>query len=287
MTRTDGFLGGRLRIAQPARGYRAGADAVMLAAAVKARPGQSALELGCGAGAALLCLGARVPGLALTGLERDAAYAAMARDNAAANAIPARILTGDLAALPAALRAESFDHVMANPPFFAAGTPSPDALRAAARHEETPLGLWVDAGLRRLRPGGWLTLIHLAERLGDLLAALGGRAVAVTILPVAPRQGREAGRIIITARRARAAAAAGALCHARKTVTFRRFRGSDPAGAGGSAPWRRAGRGIPTIHVTAPVLCDGLVTSTPRTGGRNVGRKPRPGTAQEAPASVG
>ena len=52
--REDGFLGGRLRIAQPAQGYRAGADAVMLAAACPARPGQSVLELGCGAGVALM-----------------------------------------------------------------------------------------------------------------------------------------------------------------------------------------------------------------------------------------
>ena len=61
MTRDDAFLGGRLVLRQPARGYRAGADAVMLAAACSARAGERVLELGCGAGAALFCLGARVP----------------------------------------------------------------------------------------------------------------------------------------------------------------------------------------------------------------------------------
>ena len=115
--REDGFLGGRLRIAQPVRGYRAGADAVMLAAACPARPGESVLELGCGAGVALLCLGARVPGLALTGLELQPAYAALARRNAAANGIAARVAEGDLAHMPALLRGESFDHVIANPPY--------------------------------------------------------------------------------------------------------------------------------------------------------------------------
>ena len=198
--RHDDFLGGRLRLAQPASGYRAGADAVMLAAACAARPGQSVLDLGCGAGAALLCLGVRVPGLVLAGIERDAAVADLARANAAAAGLEARIVTGDLSRMPAGL-AGSFDHVIANPPFFAAGTPSPDAYRAVARHEETPLPLWIDAGLRRLSPGGWLTVIHRAERLDALLSGLSGRAGDIAILPVAARAGLPAGRVIVAARK--------------------------------------------------------------------------------------
>ncbi|MBB1496705.1 tRNA1(Val) (adenine(37)-N6)-methyltransferase [Paracoccus sp. MC1862] len=199
MTRDDAFLGGRLLLRQPARGYRAGADAVMLAAACPAQPVQRVLELGCGAGAALFCLGARVPGVALSGLERQEALAELALHNAAATGIAARIVTGDLAAMPAGLRAELFDHVIANPPFFAAGTRAPDDSRAHARHEDTPLEAWIDAGLRRLAPGGRLTLIHRAEALDRILAALSGRAGAAAILPVAPRQGREAGRVIVSA----------------------------------------------------------------------------------------
>ncbi len=199
--REDGFLGGRLRIAQPARGYRAGADAVMLAAACPARPGDSVLELGCGAGVAMLCLGARVPGLRLAGLELQPAYAELARRNAAANAIPAELHEGDLAWMPAALRGQSFDHVIANPPYFTGGPPAPDAGRGRARHEATPLPLWIEAGLRRLRPGGWLTLIQRADRLAEILAALSPLAGAITILPVAAREGREAGRVIACARK--------------------------------------------------------------------------------------
>ena len=199
--REDGFLGGRLRIAQPAQGYRAGADAVMLAAACPARPGDSVLELGCGAGAALLCLGARVPGLRLAGLELQPAYAELARRNAAANAILAELHEGDLARMPAALRGQSFDHVIANPPYFTGGPPAPDVGRGRARHEATPLPLWIEAGLRRLRPGGWLTLIQRSERLAEILAALSAAAGAITILPVAAREGREAGRIIVAARK--------------------------------------------------------------------------------------
>lgn len=200
-TRDDGFLGGRLVLRQPAAGYRAGADAVMLAAACPARGGQRVIELGCGAGAALLCLALRVPGLVLTGIERHPATADLARHNAATNGIAARILTADIAALPAGLRGEGFDHVIANPPFFAAGTAAPDPARAAARHEDTPLEAWIDAGLRRLLPGGTLTLIHRAEALDRILAALAGRAGAAAILPLAARRGRDAGRVIVGARK--------------------------------------------------------------------------------------
>lgn len=199
--REDGFLDGRLRVTQPARGYRAGADAVMLAASCPARPGETVLELGCGAGVASLCLGWRVEGLRLTGLERQVDYADLARRNAAANGIGLEVVTGDLACLPAALRQVSFDHVIANPPFFLAGTPAPEPGRAAARQEDTPLALWIDAALRRLRPGGRLTLIQRADRLDAALGALSGRAGAVAILPLAARPGREAGRVLIGAQK--------------------------------------------------------------------------------------
>ncbi|MTH35381.1 methyltransferase [Paracoccus limosus] len=200
-TRRDGFLGGRLQLAQPVAGYRAGADAVMLAAACPAVAGESVLELGCGAGAALLCLGTRVPGLELTGLELQDDYAALARANATANGLAASILTGDLGRMPAELRARSFDHVIANPPYFQSGTIAPDAGRGTARHEDAPLSLWIGTALRRLRPGGWLALIHRAERLGAILTVLDGQAGEITILPVSARSGRAAGRVIVLARK--------------------------------------------------------------------------------------
>ncbi|MTE01787.1 methyltransferase [Paracoccus sp. YIM 132242] len=195
----DGFLNGRLRVAQPRRGFRSGADAVMLAAACPTVAGQAVLELGCGAGVASLCLGWRVPGLRLAGLEWQADYADLARRNAAANGIAMEVLTGDVARPPAELRAQVFDHVIANPPYFLGGTAAPDGGRAMARREDTPLAAWIDAGLRRLRPGGVVTLIQRADRLDVILAALGARAGSVAILPVAGRAGRDAGRVIVQA----------------------------------------------------------------------------------------
>jgi tRNA1(Val) A37 N6-methylase TrmN6 len=193
----DAFLGGRLTILQPRHGFRAGADAVFMAAAVPARAGDTVLELGCGVGTAALCLAARVPGVAVTGVERDGDAADLARRNAETNGMPLAVVEADIAALPAGLRAESFDHVMLNPPFFTAGTRAPGRSRAAARHEETPLAMWLDTALRRLAPGGSLTLIQSAERVPDLLKSLDARIGSLTLLPLAAREGRPAGRIIL------------------------------------------------------------------------------------------
>jgi tRNA1(Val) A37 N6-methylase TrmN6 len=165
----DKFLCGRLRLLQPVQGYRAATDAVLLAAACPATPGQSVLDLGCGAGAASLCLAARVPGLHLSGLELQPAYADLARRNAARNGIDMTVHDGDLTAMPRPLRRD-FDHVIANPPWYPpGGTPSPDAGRATALQVTLPLSAWVQAAARRLAPGGWLTLIAGADSLPDLL----------------------------------------------------------------------------------------------------------------------
>jgi len=198
----DSFLGGRLKVLQPRRGYRAATDPVLLAAAVPARAGQAVLELGCGAGVAALCLAVRVPGLSsLCGLELQQSYAALARRNAARNAIAVEIHEGDVAALPAGLRGREFDHVLANPPYHSPDAPAAsDAGRDLALRESLPVAVWVDAGLRRLRTGGTLTVIHLAARLPQILGAIEGRASA-TVLPLQPRAGRAAGRVLVQARK--------------------------------------------------------------------------------------
>ena len=197
----DNFLCGRLRLLQPVQGYRAATDPVLLAAACPAEPGQSVLDLGCGAGAAALCLGARVPGLALAGLELQPGYADLARRNAERNGFPVEVHEGDLAHIPKPLRRD-FDHVIANPPYYpAGGSPSPLAIRARAMQVETPLSDWVAAAARRLRPGGWLTLICGADGLPEVLAALAPKLGSAAVLPLAAREGRPALRALLRARK--------------------------------------------------------------------------------------
>ncbi|TNF21674.1 MAG: methyltransferase domain-containing protein [Rhodobacteraceae bacterium] len=207
-TTDNAFLGGRLQILQPRRGYRAGVDPVLLAASVPARAGQSVLELGCGGGTALLCLGARVAGLHLTGVERQGAYAGLARENARRNGIKIAVIEADLDDLPPALRAQGFDHVIANPPFFsrAASSASADAGREGGRGESLPLARWLEVAAKRLRPGGHVTVIQRAERLPDLLAACAGRLGSLEILPLSPRQGRAARLVLLRGRKGGGAA---------------------------------------------------------------------------------
>lgn len=204
----DAFLGGRLALWQPTAGYRAGIDPVLLAASVPARPGQSVLDLGCGAGAAALCLDARVKGLTLAGVELQPAYADLARRNAAAAGADFEVVTGDLAALPAPIRARSFDHVLANPPYFDEGAHSDpvDKGRAVARSEVTPLAEWVETAAKRLAPRGYLHLIHRAERLPDLLTSAQRHLGSLEVLPLSARAGRAPELMILRARKSGRAA---------------------------------------------------------------------------------
>ena len=197
----DKFLTGRLRLLQPAKGYRAATDPVLLAAACPAQAGQSVLDLGCGAGAAVLCLATRVAGLSLAGLEVQPDYADLARRNAERNGVALQVVTGDLAQMPRDLR-RGFDHVIANPPYYGAGgTASPVAGRDRAVRVATPIAAWVAAAATRLNPGGWLTMIFATPCLPDALAALPPKMGSAQVLPLAPRDGRDPARVILRARK--------------------------------------------------------------------------------------
>jgi len=161
------------------------------------------LDLGCGAGAAALCLGARVSGLDLWGLERHEDYAALAVRNGAEAGQDFTVVSGDLAQMPAALKSRAFDHVIANPPYFDRdrGTAAPDPSREAALGEAVPLAGWVRAGAKRLKPKGYMHVILKADRLGDALAALGSCLGSLEVLPLTPREGRPAELVILRARK--------------------------------------------------------------------------------------
>ncbi len=199
----DKFLGGQLVLMQPRKGYRAGVDPVFLAAAVSAHPGESVLELGCGVGAAILALGKRVHDLRLVGVELQPDYADLARINAFENNLDLEVHQADLTDLPKAVRAESFDHVIMNPPYHQRkdGTGASDPGRETALAGDTPLAAWIAVAIRRLKPRGHLTLIQKAERLPEVLAGLDGRMGSVLVKPLAPREGRAASLVLVQARK--------------------------------------------------------------------------------------
>jgi tRNA1(Val) A37 N6-methylase TrmN6 len=209
-TSDDMLLGGRVKLRQPLDGYRVAIDPVILAASVAAGAQDRVIDIGCGTGAASLCLAARVPDCRIVGLERDAAMAQLAAENIADNDFAARlsVIRGDLLAPPAALAPGSFTQVMANPPFLEAAraSASPVAARAVAAVEsEAMLSDWIDFALAMLRDKGTLTMIHRADRLGDLLGAFSGRAGGVIVFPLWPGEGKAAKRILLQARKGSAA----------------------------------------------------------------------------------
>ena len=198
----DAFLGGKLHILQPQHGDRAGVDAVLLAASVPATHGQSVLELGCGAGTAILCLHARVPGLTLTAIELQPDYAALAQQNAARNGAALSTYTGDLRAMPPEITAHRYDHVIANPPYYqrTKGHTARDMGRDTARGGDTNLTDWVKAAAKRLAPKGFVTMIQAADRLPDVLNALPQMLGSVVVVPLSGRINRPADRVIVQAR---------------------------------------------------------------------------------------
>jgi len=199
--RRDRFLGGQLVLTQPETGYRAGLDAALLAAALDLEPGARAAEFGCGAGAALLAAAVLNPGAHFTGIERDEQAAALARRNVADNALGGRVAIACGDALDWRPE-EPLDAVFFNPPFFddPASLRAPGPGKQAAWINTATLESWIAAGLKRLRPGGALTLIHRADRLGEALAAMQGRAGDIAVLAIHPRAHLSAKRILVRAR---------------------------------------------------------------------------------------
>lgn len=199
----DAFLGGRLQLFQPRKGFRAGLDAVMLAAAVPARSRQKVCDLGCGVGTAGLCLATRVSGLHVTGVDIDPQWLALAARNANRNGLEADFVEADLAGRARNLPRQHFHHVLTNPPYHdeAHGTTAPETRKAKA----TAIGAdglrhWLRLARALARPGGTVTTILPPSQLHVALEALAPRGLGVTVIPLWPRQGVPAKRILLQVR---------------------------------------------------------------------------------------
>ena len=197
----DGLLGGRLRYVQPLKGNRTGLEPVLLAASVPARAGQRVLEAGTGAGAALLCLLARIAGVQAVGVERDPDMAELARRNFAANGFAsARVLTACIHVVGADELGGPMDHCLANPPWHDAdGTPSPLPDREAAKRGS--LGLieaWAASLSRLLRHRGTLSMVLPAGQVDvGLLAIRRSGCGTLSLFPFWPRVGEPARLVLL------------------------------------------------------------------------------------------
>ncbi len=199
----DRVLGGRVRLLQPRKGYRAGLDAALLAAACDAGDGQRVLDLGSGPGAVMLAAALRRPGASITGVERDPDALDLLRRNIGLNGLGARAeaVAGDVAKGWRGLGLRPFDAVLSNPPFFddPRAQRAPHPARASAHLDDAGLAKWIEVMLGAVREGGTITLIHRADRLGEILAHLAPKAGSVRIRPVHPFADAPAKRVIVRA----------------------------------------------------------------------------------------
>jgi tRNA1(Val) A37 N6-methylase TrmN6 len=203
----DAVLGGRLVLRQPLRGHRVGHDAILLAAATSAQSGDHAVDLGSGVGGAGLALARRIEGLNVTLVEIDPALAALAAGNAQRNGLADRVraicLDVESSAadfIAARLAPGSAACVLMNPPFNVAQQPSADhARRQAHAATERTLEQWLRTAARLLRADGVVTLIWRADGLADVLAALARDFGAIAVLPVHPKPGAAAIRVLVRA----------------------------------------------------------------------------------------
>ena len=247
----DAVLGGRLRLRQFKRGHRFGHDSILLAAACPGQAGERAADLGAGVGAAGLALAARVGGIYVTLVEIDTRLAALAAINAQLNGLSERVRIANIDLLaPAAvlaatgLRAGSLARVLMNPPF---NDPkrlkaSPDPARRLAH--AAPFGTlaaWVEAAARLLRASGTLTLMWRASGLEEVLRSLGPPFGGVMVLPIHPRPGKAAVRLLIRATK-------GSRAPLSLLPGF--FLNDDKGGASAEAEWAlREGAALPLAEI--------------------------------------
>ncbi len=190
----------RLELLQHEDGFKTSIDAVFLASSCQAKTGQHVLDLGCGIGSAGLCLAKRIEGIHLTGLDIQGDQIETARCNAYKNNLEAEFITGDVRSFDA----PPFDHIICNPPYNDVGAHlrSPSAAKATAMgHDETSLQDWLDAGCKLLKHGGSLNMIHQAAKVDMIIKGLKNRFGAVEIIPLYPKAGKAANRVIIRAKR--------------------------------------------------------------------------------------
>ncbi|MTI08371.1 tRNA1(Val) (adenine(37)-N6)-methyltransferase, partial [Curvivirga aplysinae] len=212
----DAFLGGQLKILQPKIGYRAAMDPVLLAAAAPVLSKGRALDLGAGVGTAGLCYLHRVSNIEMIALEMQEDLSKLSLENARRNDFGAlfKAVHGDLSEkYIEGIESNSFDLVITNPPYvdFAKAQHSPDEIRQKANIEShVTMDQWLDVGLKKLKQKGWFVMIQRADRLHEILSHLQGKLGEITIIPLWPKAGEAAKRIII---RGRKAVKGGAVMH--------------------------------------------------------------------------
>lgn len=201
----DLLLGERVHLAQPAKGHRAGTDAVLLAASAPVKPGDVVVDVGAATGAAGLMVAAREKNARFVFVEQDPDLADLCRRNCRDNDVQGEVVAADVldknSRQAAGLMPDSAEIVLTNPPFLEEGQAriSPDQRRAAA-HALPAGGLeaWLKACAGLLKPKGRLVLIHRADRVAECLEILGKWFGGMELRFVHPSADRPAIRFLLS-----------------------------------------------------------------------------------------
>ena len=194
---TDAFLNGKVKLRQSVKGLRATSDAVLVAAAVKAKRNDSVLDVGAGNGVIGLCIGARVP-VQVTALEIQENLVQLIQENAALNDRKITVIRTDLFQRTDPLKGKQFNHVVTNPPFYdTTGAARANNEQAKAYMADFNLDKWLIYCLKHIRAKGTFTLIHRPELLGEILMILEQKLGAIEIIPIYSKVGQPAKRVIV------------------------------------------------------------------------------------------
>lgn len=198
----DSLLDGRLILLQPKEGFRVSIDPIILAATVPVSSGDRVLDVGTGSGGAALALLVREPWTWVTGIDIQEKMIALANRSAFRNHMQERVnfVVSDVIDGVPDDQIGSFDHVMSNPPFFEQGSgqvPKNTARALATVESSADLATWIDFMILALRDGGTITLVHRAEREGELIGLLSRECGEVAVMDLTSKEGEVAQKLII------------------------------------------------------------------------------------------
>ncbi|MDY6407227.1 MAG: methyltransferase [Pseudomonadota bacterium] len=193
----DDFLGGRVRLKQSLTGLRATSDSVLIASAVRAKSGDTVLDVGIGNGVISLCLNARIKGLKITGIDCQPDLVDLAQENAHLNHCDLDLILGDISRQESPLHGRQFHHVITNPPFYDEPHPRQNAQLAKAYHQNMALGSWIAYCLKHVRAKGTFTMMARPESMIEVLNALSPKLGSIEVIPIVSKAGEPAKRIIV------------------------------------------------------------------------------------------
>ena len=198
------LFNGNVTVYQPVQGYRFALDSVVLAAFTPAKDHQTVLELGIGVGAASLALAFQHPNITIHGIEIQTDIIPITQKNIDANGWTNRfkLFSGNLT--NRLVEGHYYDHVMMNPPFFEGHTytDSPYAHKTLSHGESDGLLKdWIHEAHRALKSRGYITIVHTARRLDEILSLLTEKFGGIEVFPLWPKLGTPAKRVLVRARK--------------------------------------------------------------------------------------